>query len=107
MKVLLDVCTPVQVRMALADHEVYTAVKMGWGELENGELLRMAELAGFELFIICDRICAISRILPVGGWRFSNSGRIIARRWRNIFRSFSRTLRRCSRASIAPSRRRK
>ncbi len=29
MKVRLDVCTPVQVRMALADHEVHTAVKMG------------------------------------------------------------------------------
>src|SRR5436190_18551446 len=55
MKVLLDVCTPVQVRLALADHEVHTAVRMGWGELENGELLRVAESAGFELFIICDK----------------------------------------------------
>ncbi len=55
MRVLLDVCTPVQVRLALAEHEVQTAVKMGWGELENGELLRVAELAGFDLFIICDK----------------------------------------------------
>jgi hypothetical protein len=29
MKVLLDVCTPVQVRQALAGHDVRTAVKMG------------------------------------------------------------------------------
>jgi hypothetical protein len=29
--VLLDVCTPVQVRQALPDHEIRTAVKMGWG----------------------------------------------------------------------------
>ena len=55
MKVLLDVCTPVQVRHALQGHEVHTAVRMGWGELENGELLRVAESAGFELFVICDK----------------------------------------------------
>ena len=55
MKVLLDVCTPVQVRHALAGHEVHTAVRMGWGELENGELLRRAEAAGFHLFVIYDK----------------------------------------------------
>ena len=40
---LLDVCTPVHVRQALLGHEIHTAVKMGWGQLENGELLRVAE----------------------------------------------------------------
>ncbi len=55
MKILLDVCTPVQVRNALAGHDVYTAVQLGWGELENGELLRIAEEAGFELIIVCDK----------------------------------------------------
>ncbi len=55
MKVLLDVCTPVQVRQALLDHEVHTAVQMGWGGLENGALLHIAEQAGFDLFIICDK----------------------------------------------------
>jgi predicted nuclease of predicted toxin-antitoxin system len=55
MKILLDVCTPVQVRRALPGHEVQTAVKMGWGELENGELLNEAEAAGFEILIICDK----------------------------------------------------
>src|SRR5207248_9182183 len=49
MKVLLDVCTPKQVREALPAHEVETAVKMSWGELENGDLLRQAEAAGFDL----------------------------------------------------------
>lgn len=53
MKVLLDVCTPVQVGRALEGHEVHTATRMGWGDLENGELLRVAESAG--LFIICDK----------------------------------------------------
>ncbi|MBI4662326.1 MAG: hypothetical protein HY735_26190 [Verrucomicrobia bacterium] len=55
MKVLLDVCTPVQVRNALPGHDVQTAVKMGWGELENGDLLGAAESAGFDLLIICDK----------------------------------------------------
>ena len=55
MKVLLDVCTPVQVRQALPGHDVHTAVTMGWGELENGDLLREAEAAGFDLLVICDK----------------------------------------------------
>ena len=55
MKVLLDVCTLVQVRQALQGHDVRTAVMMGWGGLENGDLLREAEAAGFELLIICDK----------------------------------------------------
>ena len=55
MKVLLDVCTPVQVRQALPGHEVHTTVKMGWGEFENGRLLQVAESSGFDLFIICDK----------------------------------------------------
>ena len=55
MKALSDVCTPRQVRNALTGHDVTTAVKMGWGELENGDLLRMAQRAGFFLFIICDK----------------------------------------------------
>ena len=55
MRVLLDVCTPKQVRNALPGHDVMTAVRMGWGELENGDLLREAEQSGFYLFIICDK----------------------------------------------------
>jgi hypothetical protein len=55
VKVLLDVCTPVQMRQALPGHEVLTAVKMGWGTFENGKLLQVAESSGFDLFIICDK----------------------------------------------------
>jgi hypothetical protein len=55
MKVLLDECTPVQIKNALADHEVATAPKMGWGSLSNGDLLNAAEAAGFDLFIIADK----------------------------------------------------
>ncbi len=55
MKVLLDVCTPVQVRDGLPGHDVHTAARMGWRELENGDLLRAAEESGFYLLIICDK----------------------------------------------------
>ena len=55
MKVLLDVCTPVQVGLALPNHDVRTAQKMGWGDWENGALLSIAEAQGFEIFIICDK----------------------------------------------------
>jgi hypothetical protein len=55
MKILLNVCTPRQVREAFPTHAVYTAAKLGWRELENGDLLRVAEENGFELFVICDK----------------------------------------------------
>jgi hypothetical protein len=55
VKVLMDVCTPVQVAGALAGHEVHTAARMGWRELENGQLLDAAEASGFDLLIICDK----------------------------------------------------
>ena len=55
MKVLLDVCTPVQVRLALPGHDVRTAAKMSWGALENGALLPAAETEGCDVFIICDK----------------------------------------------------
>jgi hypothetical protein len=55
MKILLDVCTPRQVRSALHGHDVRTAAKLGWAALGNGELIRVAENAGYDLFIICDK----------------------------------------------------
>jgi hypothetical protein len=55
MRVLLDECVPVQIRGALSGHEVDTTQKMGWGGTSNGELLALAEQAGFELLIVADR----------------------------------------------------
>ena len=54
MRILLDHCTPRQVANALPAHFVRTAFKVGWSELENGDLLRSAEAEGFELLIMCD-----------------------------------------------------
>ena len=55
MKILLDECVPLQVRLALPDHEVATAQRMGWGGISNGDLLDKAERAGFQVFILADK----------------------------------------------------
>jgi hypothetical protein len=55
MRILLDECVPVQLRHALASHDVSTTQQMGWSGLSNGDLLNKAELAGFEVFIIADK----------------------------------------------------
>ena len=39
MRVLLDACVPKGLRKSLATHEVRTAPEMGWGDLDNGDLL--------------------------------------------------------------------
>jgi hypothetical protein len=36
-------------------HDVSTADEMGWSELENGELLRAAEVAGFAVMVTGDK----------------------------------------------------
>ena len=39
MRVLLDACVPKGLRKSLPGHEVRTAPEMGWGDLDNGDLL--------------------------------------------------------------------
>ncbi len=56
MRILLDKNVPVGVRRFLLKHEVQTFVEMQWpDQLENGELLRMAEEAGFEVLLTSDQ----------------------------------------------------
>ena len=55
MKILLDECVPLQVRHALAEHEVTTAQRMGWSGISNGDLLDKAEHEGFQVFILADK----------------------------------------------------
>ena len=86
MKILPAECVPLQVRLALTDHEVTTAQRMGWSGISNGDLLDKAEREGFQVFIVADKISAISKIFLPGGLQFSNSGQTTARRWKNISR---------------------
>jgi len=55
VRVLFDQGTPVPLRGALTAHNVETAYERGWSTLGNGELLRVAEAEGFEVFVTTDR----------------------------------------------------
>ena len=55
MKILLDENLPHSLRQRLGLHEAYTVRYLGWAGLKNGELLRAAEEAGFDVFITGDQ----------------------------------------------------
>ena len=56
MRVLFDKNVPVGIRGFLSTHEVRTVVEMEWPEqLANGELLTMAEQAGFDVMVTSDQ----------------------------------------------------
>jgi predicted nuclease of predicted toxin-antitoxin system len=55
MKLLLDENLPHQMRTELKGHDVFTVAFMNWGGIENGELLRVAAVGGFDVLISNDR----------------------------------------------------
>jgi hypothetical protein len=63
MRILLDQCTPVGIKQVLQEHEVRTAAQQGWGTLLNGDLIRAAESAGFEILITSDQNLAFQQNL--------------------------------------------
>ena len=60
---LFDVNVPRRLRALLSDHQISTAQEQGWGAIENGELLRVAEEAGFETMITADQNIAYQQNL--------------------------------------------
>jgi predicted nuclease of predicted toxin-antitoxin system len=55
MKILLDQGAPTPLREVLVNHVVETAYERGWSTFTNGELLRAAETAAFDLLITTDQ----------------------------------------------------
>lgn len=58
MKVLFDHNLPYKLRTSLdafSEHELVTASYMGWGNLKNGELLRIAGESGMEVLVTGDQ----------------------------------------------------
>ncbi len=55
MRILFDNGTPNPIAQSLVGHEVTFARRIGWHELENGELLLAAERAGFDLLLSTDK----------------------------------------------------
>jgi predicted nuclease of predicted toxin-antitoxin system len=56
--VLFDHNLPHKLRTSLdtlGQHEIVTASYMGWGDLKNGELLRIAEESGIEVLVTGDQ----------------------------------------------------
>src|SRR5262249_56373096 len=55
MKILLDECLPVDLRHNFSTHTAHTAEWAGLKGLTNGELLRAAEDAGYEVLLTVDQ----------------------------------------------------
>jgi predicted nuclease of predicted toxin-antitoxin system len=55
LKVLLDHNIPVQLRKTLKGHLVLTTRSMGWDLLKNGDLIRVADDAGFDVLLTADQ----------------------------------------------------
>ena len=55
MLILFDNGTPAPLRYALKGHVVVEAIERGWDKLVNGELIAVAEAAGFDLLLTTDK----------------------------------------------------
>ena len=55
MRILFDNGTPNPLAGSLIGHDVAFARQIGWHELKNGDLLRQAEEAGYELLLTSDK----------------------------------------------------
>ena len=55
MRVLLDEQLPRHLAREIVGHDVSTVQQRGWAGLKNGELLRVAAGAGFEVLLTADR----------------------------------------------------
>lgn len=65
MRILFDQGTPAPLRAHLIGHIVETTFELGWSNLQNGELLAMAENS-FDLFITTDQQLNFQQNLGVG-----------------------------------------
>jgi len=63
MRVLFDQGTPVPIAGYLREHTVRTTLQEGWDTLANGELLRVAEAAGFDVLLTTDNNIAYQQNL--------------------------------------------
>ena len=55
MRILLDECLPAKLRRELSGHEVITVPELSWSGLKNGDLLRRAAAAKFDVFLTVDK----------------------------------------------------
>ena len=63
MRLLLDENLDWRLRRDLLDHQVESVPLIGWAGIENGELLRKAVEAGFDVLVTMDSNMCTSRTL--------------------------------------------
>ena len=66
MKILLDECLPLDFRHSFPRHDAHTAQWAGFKGKKNGDLLRAAEVAGYEVMLTVDQGIPYQRN-PAGG----------------------------------------
>jgi predicted nuclease of predicted toxin-antitoxin system len=69
MKILLDECMPLDFRRSFPNHETHTVQWAGLKGQKNGELIRTAEAAGYEVLITVDQ--GIPHQQPLAGRKLS------------------------------------
>jgi len=55
MLILFDHGTPSGIAGSLLGHEIIEARERGWDRISNGELLKQAEAAGFDVLLTTDK----------------------------------------------------
>src|SRR5437667_11074519 len=55
MKILLDECLPLDFRHSFPNHDTHTVEWAGWKGKKNGELLRSAAHAGYDVLLTVDQ----------------------------------------------------
>ena len=55
MRILLDECLPLDFRRSFPNHDAHTAQWAGLKGKKNGELLRAAEIAGYDVLLTVDQ----------------------------------------------------
>jgi predicted nuclease of predicted toxin-antitoxin system len=55
MRILLDECLPLDFRRSFPDHDAHTVQWAGLKGKKNGELLRAAKIAGYDVLVTVDQ----------------------------------------------------
>ena len=66
MRILLDECLPRRLQGSLASHDCRCVPAAGWAGVKNGELLALAENAGFQVLLMIDRGIEYQQNLAAG-----------------------------------------
>ncbi|MDP2205562.1 MAG: DUF5615 family PIN-like protein [Alphaproteobacteria bacterium] len=53
-KILIDECLPLRLAAWLGDHDAETVSYRGWAGKDDGEILKLAEQAGFDILLTAD-----------------------------------------------------